>query len=88
MRLTLRGDLDYASVHGLENKLRELKQEAVPVRVNLSQIEFLDSGGLGSLITAVTQARRSGWKFEIERNVPASVEDRFRHTGLANLLDW
>jgi anti-anti-sigma factor len=88
VRLTLCGELDYATVPDFEDRLRALREEALPVRLNLSHIEFMDSSGLSALIHVVNQSRASSWKLEIEHDVSPFIESRFKNSGLAHMLGW
>jgi anti-anti-sigma factor len=88
IRLTLRGELDYATVPDLEDRLRALREEALPVRLNLSHVEFMDSSGLSALIHVVNQSLASSWRVEIEHDVSPFIESRFKNSGLAHMLGW
>jgi anti-anti-sigma factor len=72
----------------ISSRLRALREGTLTVRLNLSEITFMDSVGLGFLINAVQQSRRNGWGLEIEHDLPPSIKDRFKHSGLGGLLGW
>lgn len=74
VRLRLRGELDLAVVPTLTSRLAELQAERRVVRLDLSHLEFMDSSGLGTVITAVLEARRHGWRLEIQRTLARPVE--------------
>jgi anti-anti-sigma factor len=87
IRLSLSGDLDFTSAQTLEARLEGLRAEGNPVKLDLSEIEFLDSSGLMLLSRAIRKAREAGWTLEIERDVSAMVARRLDIAGLRRLLN-
>ena len=77
VRLKLTGDLDLGSVVVLKSRLRELRAEGRPVRLDLSELEFMDSTGLHALVQASEDARRDGWQLGIEPVVAPQVRRLF-----------
>lgn len=77
LTLALCGELDFASTRVLEDRLTRLRAKKRAVRLDLSELDFIDSTGLHLLIRAVGDARTNGWRFEIERDVSASVRRLF-----------
>jgi anti-anti-sigma factor len=73
VRLTLVGELDLAVAPDFVERIASLRAEAVPVRIDLRGLEFLDSTGLRELIVAVTEARRSGWSLQLEPELDGEV---------------
>ena len=71
--LRLSGELDLATAPLLEDRLRALKAEKLTVRLNLSDVQFIDSTGLHVLLRAVHDSRRDGWELEIEPEVSYPV---------------
>lgn len=67
--LCLSGELDLVTGLELELRLSGLRSQDVPVRVDLAQLEFIDSSGLRVLITALKRARDEGWALEIGSEV-------------------
>lgn len=78
LRLSLQGELDFASTPVLDDRLTLLRAKKRAVRLDLSRLEFIDSTGLHLLIRAVGDARSNGWKFEIEPDVSPTVERLFK----------
>jgi anti-anti-sigma factor len=86
LRLTLLGDLDLGSAETLGQRLRELHKLAHPVRLDLSQLAFIDSIGLRSLVLALGDARADGWELEVDRDLGPSVARIAQITGIARVL--
>ena len=74
VQLRLLGELDLAVVPALTLRLQELKGEKQVVELDLSKLSFMDSTGLGTVITAVLDARRDGWPLEIQRTLARPVQ--------------
>jgi anti-anti-sigma factor len=72
--LSLLGDLDLAAAERLEERFDQLRQTHVPVLLDLSQLEFMDSTGIASIARAVRDARASGWKLTVSRQVRGQVQ--------------
>jgi anti-anti-sigma factor len=77
LRLSLHGELDLVSTRALDDRLTRLRAKRRPVRLDLSQLEFIDSTGLHLLIRAVADARTDGWRFQIEPEVSHPVRRLF-----------
>jgi anti-anti-sigma factor len=78
VRLVVHGELDLAVVGALGERLAKLRERArergeTVVKLDLSQLSFMDSTGLGVVLTAVLDARRDGWRLEVERELPGPV---------------
>jgi anti-anti-sigma factor len=86
LRLTLLGDLDLAVTDQLSERLEELKAARQPVRLDLSQLVFIDSSGVQALLLALTDARWIGWPLEVARQVSPSVERAAQIVGIAQVL--
>lgn len=69
LRLVLTGELDIASVPLMEDRLSGLRDRAVAVRLDLSKLDFIDSGGLHALMRAMEDASANGWRLQIDRDV-------------------
>jgi anti-anti-sigma factor len=78
IRLVLVGELDLASTGMLEDRLAALRAEGPAVRLDLSQLEFIDSTGLQALIQAMNDADANGWQLQIDRDVTPQVLRLFR----------
>jgi anti-anti-sigma factor len=73
LRLMLIGELDVAVIDHLSTRLRELRKECYRVRLDLSDLQFIDSSGIQEIIRAVSDARRSGWELEVDRPMTDQV---------------
>jgi anti-sigma B factor antagonist len=64
--LVLAGEIDMKCSVKLRDKLQELLKEKPPILVvNLAQVEFMDSSGLGTLVEALRWSRRNGGQFKL-----------------------
>lgn len=86
LRLTLLGDLDLNTAERLSTRLDELKAGGRPVRLDLSQLAFIDSSGVQALIVALTDSRWIGWPLEVAPEVSPSVERAAQIVGIAQVL--
>lgn len=86
LRLTLLGDLDLAVADRLTARLAELKAAGRPVRLDLSQLVFIDSTGVQALLIALIDARWIGWQLEVAPEVSTSVERAAQIVGIAEVL--
>ena len=68
--LTLRGELDLATVPMLEEALQRAERTHELVVVDLRELTFLDSTGLHVLISAEQRARRSSARLVIVQGPP------------------
>jgi anti-anti-sigma factor len=84
--LSLAGELDMASVEILQRAIEDedLRGEALIV-LDLQQLEFIDSTGLRSILTALERCRERGQKLAV---TPGSqqVQRLLRITGVAEHL--
>jgi anti-anti-sigma factor len=78
LRLSLTGELDRFSSRTLEDRLASLRATRSPVRLDLSQLDFIDSTGIHLLIQTVGDARMKGWQVQIEPDVSSQVMRLFR----------
>jgi anti-sigma B factor antagonist len=86
LRLSVLGDLDVAGADTLTARLDELKLAGRPVRVDLSQLTFIDSSGIQALIVALIDARMTGWQLEVAPEVSPAVGRAAQITGVAQIL--
>ena len=66
LRLMLIGELDLAMIDYLSLRLRELRKGGYPVRLDLTDLQFIDSSGIQEIIREVSDARRDGWQLEVD----------------------
>ena len=78
LRVTVTGELDLGTTPQLEDRLTSLRAKKAAVRLDLSELEFIDSTGLHLLIRALGDARIDGWQLEIDPDVPPRVMRLFR----------
>ncbi|GAA0457827.1 hypothetical protein Aca07nite_70460 [Actinoplanes capillaceus] len=83
----LRGSLDAATVDGLRGVLLETLQRDRPrlMIVDLTFVTFMDSMGIGMLVTGYEAARDLGARFVL-RNPNEFVHRQLRITGLTGLF--
>lgn len=72
-QLKLIGELDLGTAPMLEDRLRQLRDDNVNVRLDLSELQFMDSTGLHVLIRAVQESRADGWRLELDPNLSPPV---------------
>jgi anti-sigma B factor antagonist len=73
VRLALYGELDIAVAEPLRECLARLHQDGVPVTVDLSAVEFMDSSGLSVLIEALRNSRRDGDQLTVAPEISRQV---------------
>ena len=84
--LEVRGSLDAATVTALrETLLSTLRERPVTMIVDLTYVTFMDSMGIGALVTGHNAARETGTGFVL-RNPSEFVHRQLRITGLADLF--
>jgi anti-anti-sigma factor len=72
--LKLLGELDLGSSQGLDERLGALGHAEHRVRIDLSGLTFIDSSGIRLLVHALRDARRDGWKLEVDQHVAPQVQ--------------
>jgi len=78
-RLTLSGELDLASADQLEDAIRQAEEgDGWRIVVDLSDLEFMDSTGLGLLLKAQARSRENGQRLSFKPS---------RHEAVTRLLD-
>src|SRR3712207_2827311 len=85
--LDVRGSLDAATVHALRDTLLGTPHAERPLRViaDLTFVTFMDSMGIGALVTGHNAARETGTRFEL-RNPSEFVHRQLRITGLTEMF--
>ncbi len=86
IRLTLLGEVDIAVADELSARLRELGDAGARVRLDLSQLRFIDLGGLDAVVAALAEARRDGWPLEVDPKVSPSVERLIQFVGASRTI--
>jgi anti-anti-sigma factor len=82
VRLILDGELDLAVAEILGERLRILRDAGYSVRLDLGELDFIDSSGLLELIAALSAARADGWRLEIDPQLTATVRRTVEISGL------
>jgi anti-anti-sigma factor len=73
MRMTLVGELDLSATDGLRARLDEAGRAKRRVRLDLSELDFIDCSGIRAIVDAMAEARRDGHAFEVDRSVSPIV---------------
>jgi anti-sigma B factor antagonist len=73
VRVTLTGELDLSAAAGLRARLHEVQHSTRRVRLDLSELEFIDCSGIRAILDAMAEARRGGCPLEVERSVSPMV---------------
>ena len=74
-------------VQDFGNKVRETVQAGrLQILVNLTTVNYVDSAGLGALVSAMTTTREKGGKFKLS-GVPQRVKVLLETAGLHRVLD-
>jgi anti-anti-sigma factor len=71
--MTLVGELDLSATDGLRERLDEVQRAKRRVRLDLSELEFIDCSGIRAILDAMAQARREGTALEVDRSVSPIV---------------
>ena len=73
VRMTLLGELDLSATDGLKEQLDEVQRAKRRVRLDLSELEFIDCSGLRAILDAMARGRREGAPLEVDRSVSPFV---------------
>ena len=80
------GRITSATSATLENTLRDLIAEGKRVVLDLTNVDYVDSAGLGALVSVYTHARRANCDLEIA-NPKQRIRDLFNRSGLASVFE-
>jgi anti-anti-sigma factor len=85
--IDVRGSLDAATVDALRNSLLTTLHAEHPVTmiIDLTFVTFMDSMGIGALVSGSNAARETGTRFVL-RNPSEFVHRQLRVTGLADMF--
>jgi anti-anti-sigma factor len=86
LRLILVGELDLASVPMFTTALRQLRLESEHVRLDLSELEFIDSTGVSALVVGLRDARQDDWDLEVDPRVSSQVDRVISVSGIGPFL--
>lgn len=84
--LVCRGRLTGESSDLLKSEVRKLVPNYKLIAVDLSQVQFMDSSGLGAVVAIYVSAKRVGSELRFI-NLSRRVRDLFRITRLTSLLE-
>lgn len=85
-RVTLVGELDIAVADGVEERLRSLREAGRRVRLDLSQLDFIDSSGVRAIVLGLKHARQGGHELEVDRQISPTVQRMIDIMGIAPQL--
>jgi anti-sigma B factor antagonist len=85
-RVVLTGEFDLSVVPGVEDEIRRVEQGVPLLVVDLSGLEFMDSSGLRTLVSADERARANGRRLVIVQG-PPPVHRVFEITQLDQRLE-
>jgi anti-sigma B factor antagonist len=85
-RVTLIGELDIAVADEVEERFRRLREAGSPVRLDLSQLEFIDSSGVRAIVLGLRHARQGGHELEVDRQISPTVRRMIEIMGIASQL--
>lgn len=80
------GRLDADSVALLQEEVRRLIPESARIVLDLGDVSYMDSSGLGTLVTLYASARRSGSDLKLAHLTPRVV-DLLRITHMASIFE-
>lgn len=82
VRIALRGELDLNHAYTFDEELRRIEEDRPPcIVLDLRELSFMDSCGIGRLVAARRRARRSGTRLVLVRGGRA-VQHLLALTGL------
>jgi anti-sigma B factor antagonist len=84
--VTLVGELDIAVADGVEERLRRLREAGRRVRLDLSQLDFIDSSGVRAIVLGLKHARQGGHELEVDREISPTVRRMIDIMGIAPQL--
>ena len=86
VRFALVGELDIAVADGVEARLRGCREDGHRVRLDLSQLEFIDSSGVRAIVLGLKHARLAGTDLDVDRRVSPTVARMIEIMGIGPQL--
>ncbi|HXY02044.1 MAG TPA: STAS domain-containing protein [Terriglobales bacterium] len=80
------GRITLTTAATLEMSLRDLTESGNRVVLDLANVDYIDSAGLGALVSVYMHARRAKCSLEIA-NPKQRVRDLFNRSGLASVFE-
>jgi anti-sigma B factor antagonist len=85
--LELKGRLDLASGTALKDEIKSLFDgERVAIHLNLAKVEFINSSGLGTLVSIMKEVRLRKGRLTLS-NLASYVQEIFDITQLSNIFE-
>lgn len=85
--LTLKGRLDLATGSALKEQIKQLfEKERTAVHLNLGDVEFINSSGLGSLVSIMKEIRLRKGRLTLS-NLVSYVQEIFEITQLSHIFE-
>jgi anti-anti-sigma factor len=87
VRVVLRGELDVAHAEEIQREVRSAIEQVLPrkVQMDLSEVTFIDTSGLGTVVNLVNVSREVGAECQLVA-VSEGVRARLRIAGLLGPL--
>lgn len=86
VRVALVGELDIAVADSVEERLRRLRDDGRPARLDLSELEFIDSSGVRAIVLGLRHARQTGTELEVDPRISGTVERMIEIMGIGPQL--
>ena len=80
------GELDIAVADGVETRLRAHRADGNPVRLDLSQLDFIDSSGVRAIVLGLKHARSGGVELDVDTRVSSTVARMIEIMGIGSQL--
>jgi len=84
--VALVGELDIAVADGVEERLRRLRDAGRRARLDLSQLDFIDSSGVRATVLGLKHARQGGHELEVDRRISPTVKRMIEIMGIGPQL--
>jgi anti-sigma B factor antagonist len=86
VRLALVGELDIAVADRVEERFRQFREDDRRVRVDLSELEFIDSSGVRVIVLGLKHARQGGYHLEVDERISSTVARMIEIMGIGSQL--
>lgn len=87
--VTIHGELDLLSAPTLRDQIADVRADKPSgIVIDLSQMEFMDSSGLGVLVQLARQANEEGWELSLREPSSERVQRLFDITKTRSLFSW
>ncbi len=67
VRVVVAGEVDLSWSAEIRDQILKALREQVPVKVDLSGVDYIDSSGIAALVEGLQQARKHGVPFVLQR---------------------